>query len=206
MTIIYSEAKRLTKTEQEAAKLFQEILSVSPFKPKGWGIHSNASYYQEKYGNELARYFEKLDESTKESLFLDYSITRRKQDTLLLFINQAWLWLREHHKDKEHFSELREKLEVKRYGTGALFVWKETGRDAVLLDTESAIEASDWKSEFIEFVEGPDNRELVIENLVLDTEQMQWVFKVVKFSSGVMIREISPVRLSLVKTKSISCQ
>lgn len=215
---IFSEAKRLSNTDEESKKFLQELLNFHPDKPKGWGRHTNASYYSAKYADILRPILESMiaDKEREHSIFIDKrKFNNISTKTLLAIISQAWLFLIERSESEiecNKWKTLRGEVEVCKDIGGVRFNWKPIITTPIAGEHFQILEPqkdnidfqNQWKQDLLEFLEkAQDNDRLEIKGLNLKEKHIIWIKELLNGIEGIFIKTLTSYQISVIKNKEL---
>jgi len=206
LAVLYSEIGKITQEKAAQERLLKALINISPDRPKGWSMRSNACYYKEKFGKILAGILVEFVKGHPKNIFVASKSVRVSSTSMKFFLNQAWLWLIEHDEEKGPFYKiLRTNTMIIHAVGGAKLVWNEELSPAMIELIQIEDHGVKWKNDILDFVEhSEDGSKLELKGLNLSVSQMEWIKKLCSQISDVFILAISTGEVIIMRNKDMA--
>jgi len=200
-----------------ANQLLKVLSNSAKLSPSNWSLTTNAAYYSPKYGQAVALILSKLLERPTQNLSIDRAaFPGRSKGTILMLINQGWMWLRDNgtEEDKKKYTELRKQVTLHKTQAGIQLQWVKEEGDVITVDALISMSSYEdagqvvgrqaWEKGLEDWMEtAGENEVFERKRIVITAEKKAWVKMLVESVKGFHIIELEENRVKLIYNTTV---
>lgn len=145
-------------------------------KPEGWSKTSSAPYYNDKFGNMLAPYLDKILEDNDHCALFDCQKLRMSVAACYARIYQGWRWLIDNKDPEGKYRLLKASCQIDRGRSSVTIRFGKIGR-LKLLEGEVIKQNRGWREQLVDYTENaPDGSDpLEVTAIPFTEEDLDWL-------------------------------